>query len=94
MASDDGGPAFPCMAEHFGVGIESHRQDDRPGHPCSQGLTLRDWLAGQALVALESHLPATRPITLMGATVIAMSAYNIADAMLAARKRREPEPDP
>jgi hypothetical protein len=68
---DDGGPAYPV-----------------PGTPYTnaQGMSLRDWLAGQALVGLlgsgiahELHQQCSE---------VAQMAYENADAMLAARKAK------
>jgi hypothetical protein len=79
---DDGGPAFPsvCMND--------------PCHPSSEpGMTLRDWFAGQALAGLLANEGHNRMFAPMadenGVTVdevIAAMAFNVADAMLAARK--------
>lgn len=49
-----------------------------------QGMTLRDWFAGQALIALPNiGCGADLDIT---DTALALAAYQIADAMLLARK--------
>ena len=72
---DDGGPAFPL--EDWDDAIKSKRRET--------GMTLRDWFAGQALgkclhefwgddESLESA---------------AIAAYQIADAMIAARKEKQ-----
>jgi hypothetical protein len=65
---DDGGPAFP--------------EPSRSWQYASNGMTLRDWFAGQALAAMElwsgvkpSHVGQ-----------FADAAYRYADAMIAARK--------
>lgn len=63
----DGGPAFPVSKDVV--------------YPQLNGMTLRDWLAGQALAGLlavdgyrERH-------------GLAQDSYNLADAMLAARSK-------
>ena len=73
---DDGGPAF------------AHSGND--SCPRQQGMTLRDWFAWQALAGwTETHhsqafaMYKTREYGPQG---MAMVAYQIADAMLAARK--------
>jgi hypothetical protein len=62
---DDGGPAFPRQSGTLDMGG-------------AQGMSLRDWFAGQALVGLANR----------GQTVeeIATYAYELADAMLEVRK--------
>lgn len=77
---DDGGAAFPQTATDSG--IDSFLEIKRDVIP------LRDWLAGQALAAIGSEYNAFGDITPHAkrhAIVIALHAYNIADAMLAAR---------
>ncbi|WP_176331582.1 hypothetical protein [Burkholderia vietnamiensis] len=70
-----GGPAFPVpLAE--GQGYQGHA-------PCD-GMTLRDYFAGQALNGALSD-PA---VTIFGdkdADILASAVYRIADAMLRAR---------
>lgn len=66
---DDGGPAFPLP--HWQAG------------EC-RGMSLRDWLAGQALTGLLANPHASGDI---GA--IARGAYLQADAMLAELKRAD-----
>lgn len=63
---DNGGPAFPRTVQAWNGNLTAH-----------DGMTLRDWFAGQALVGL-SH-----DVAISKAGVI---AYEYADAMLAARK--------
>lgn len=74
---DDGGPAFPNVPSD-------------PGYSSWQeGISLRDWFAGQALVALitrdaddsayGSDMVKARPVL----------AYEYADAMIAARKKQQ-----
>jgi hypothetical protein len=77
---DDGGPAFPFDLQ----GVQ----------PC-QGMSLRDWFAGQALNGFcsdGSSLKATHDALESGkslAQVLAKSAYDAADAMLAARNENK-----
>jgi len=73
---NDGGPAFPL--EHDGMrGVSIVRVYD-------PGMTLRDWFAGQALRARWSD---GSP---MSAEDAAQFAYQLADAMLAAREGETP----
>lgn len=71
---DDGGQAFPAAD---------------PGMNGTYGMTLRDWFAGQALAGVVERCAAD---TLMPGEDIehlfARRAYQVADAMLAARARR------
>lgn len=68
---DDGGPAFACgVASPDG---EKHLQE---------GMSLRDWFAGQALEKASKGNSKT-------AQDIAKRAYYIADAMIAARKEKQ-----
>ena len=63
---NDGGPAF------------AHGSPEHGGHP---GMTLRDWFAGQVMVALSTDIP----FDMHTAVDRAKWAYMQADAMLAAR---------
>ena len=67
---DDGGPAFPNR------GVNSH------GPSNYDGMTLRDWFAGQALIG---ELAAANMAT---SEALARCSYGMADAMLAERNRR------
>jgi len=67
----DGGPAFPHDFRSFN-GVSTLPAD---------GMTLRDWFAGQALMAWASAAPTWANWD----TEIATSCYRVADAMLAAR---------
>ena len=70
---NDGGPAFPVIAEH---GL---------GH-ISNGMTLRDWFAGQAMIGLLSN----PKIDLIDKNIYvdtAIQTYKLADAMIAERGR-------
>ena len=70
MHKDDGGPAFPVTVP------------DKYGRAPS-GMTLRDWFAGQALPVVHHHGGRYGP---QGLKQVAEQAYEVADAMLAARK--------
>ncbi len=65
-ATDDGGPAFP---------------GDNASSGPFYGMTLRDYFAAQAMVAVCDRL--TTPGNV--AEIVAQDAYRIADAMLAER---------
>lgn len=68
----DGGPAFPYAFEHDGHANISG---------FAPGMSLRDWFAGQALIMLPHHGCGAD----LDSTDTAIAAYQIADAMLAAR---------
>lgn len=71
----DGGPAFPVHGGH-------HPDDDPRNHTLGGGMTLRDWLAGQALTGIAAN---TDWWACAEVDQVARQAYEIADAMLAAR---------
>jgi hypothetical protein len=71
-AINDGGPAFPVP--------EENRLSD--GTYCNEGMTLRDWFAGQALAGLLGNSNYGPPNSKEDANM----AYLIADAMLKARE--------
>ena len=64
----DGGSAFPVLGERDGLVVN-----------VTGGMSLRDWLAGQALAALVNQPSPSRD------KWVAERAYKIADAMLAER---------
>jgi hypothetical protein len=73
---NDGGPAFPNVPSD-------------PGYTkWDEGMSLRDWFAGQALAGMAAsrfwaeNVQANRPGCLK---LVAQSAYDMADAMLKAR---------
>lgn len=68
--------AFPVRPQY-----DENGQEIDPGQ---EGMTLRDYFAGQYLIGKE--LPAHR----QGADVIAKRAYELADAMLKARVSAAP----
>lgn len=68
---DDGGPAFASLERGHDGSLTAF-----------QGMTLRDWFAGQTLAGIWADA------TLKGtAEQIAKAAYDQADAMLAARAK-------
>lgn len=74
-ATNDGGSAFPRpMGERANTNQYNHAQT---------GMTLRDWFAGQALVALP-HIGCGCDL---GNDELAAASYQIADAMLAEREK-------
>ena len=70
----DGGPAYPVP--------EENRLSD--GSYCNEGMSLRDWFAGQVIASVKAWHPADK----QGKSA-AVIAYEIADAMLAARSGGE-----
>jgi len=80
-AVKDGGPAFPGV-------------DPPEWQAISDGMSLRDWFAGQALAALISKAPFFECEGEYGKAIdiaqfkvdIAESSYGYADAMIAARE--------
>jgi len=76
--NDNGGSAFPNLVETLQTGDIIRFQS---------GMTLRDWFAGQALSAIINGWIKIHPET--GETwddMIARVSFDIADAMLEARK--------
>jgi hypothetical protein len=69
---NDGGPAFPMPASEHSQG----------GHFEQEGMSLRDWFAGQALIGLMEYATIEQP---GNAAALAKFAYDHADAMLAVR---------
>ena len=74
---DDGGPAFPRTVT-IDDGIDGYREIKR------DGMTLRDWFAGQALAGLMADGKNSGRFA-----DIASDAYDFADAMLAQRRLTE-----
>lgn len=72
---NDGGPAFP--------GEQGYDPEDGWNKTWGAGMSLRDYFAGQALAGLIADREWYDTET---ASTIAMRAYELADAMLAARE--------
>lgn len=84
MARNDGGAAFPRAAAEYGHG----------GHYEQDGMSLRDWFAGQALSGISGHLSemisadiVSKEEILEGFTAASIMAFKLADAMLAEREK-------
>lgn len=71
----NGGPAFPTGTT--------------PGHYSQEGMSLRDWFAGQALAGFIAGYYANTEAAGYGLSDMADIAYAQADAMLAARDAKE-----
>ena len=73
---NDGGPAFHSIT------VKNGDNYNAPVHVYHRGMSLRDWFAGQALSGLL-----TQPAEIeFGPGHFAKAAYEMADAMIAARK--------
>lgn len=68
----DGGPAFPQPMDDMGT-LRAK----------TEGMSLRDWLAGQAIAAITDNARDEREID-----IVTNRAYRIADAMLRAREAK------
>lgn len=75
---DDGGPAFPTKGPPRKIRTATSEYYEDENH----GMSLRDWFAGQALAGICAHND-TWGLT---DAPLAKAAYQIADAMLSARK--------
>lgn len=77
---NDGGPAFANLKTN-GCG---------PTDPRNEGMSLRDWFAGQALTGLAAGQSEGRTANILdgfiGGKPLSEAAYLVADAMLKARK--------
>ena len=83
-ARNDGGPAFPRAMSQFDGG--THMIGDPEF--AQEGMTLRDYFAGQALAGMCSELSSlTNAKQADVLRVVTGSAYEMADAMLAERDK-------
>lgn len=88
-AKDNGGPAFPRAASRI-----QFSSGDVEYHEAAEGMSLRDWFAGQALIGLMHSDSARAEFDLKGGFIqehAARLAYLCADALLSARARNEDE---
>ena len=76
-------PAFPVELGYNLEPGEAHQTGERIAQ--FPGMTLRDWFAGQVLVAAASAPHGGNGDSDALARAIAAACYNVADAMLAAR---------
>ena len=81
--TNDGGPAFPRPASEYEP--NGMRTDGKIAAVPFTGMTLRDYFAGKAMEGIiKSAMAFNAP-----KSSIAFDSYEIADAMLAARERKE-----
>ncbi len=85
MSEKDGGPAFPrtVYAINNGIGAASASIET------ANGMSLRDYFAGQALAGLTSSTDATAEGWKIAAPIAAELSYALADALLKARTQGE-----
>ena len=74
--TNDGGPAFPHLDLYAGAG------NSQPTPTQYNGMSLRDYFAGQALAGYLANAKAESRVA-----VVAEWAYDYADAMLAERQK-------
>lgn len=105
MSKDDGGPAWPSPGRVHSTYRSSSIYDRNTERDTSgvytstvgggEGMTLRDYFAGQALVGLSTvDLNALNALNIkveMSAAVIAGTCYMLADAMLKERNKGDKE---
>lgn len=72
---DDGGLAFPLQASEYG------------NHGSEPGMTLRDYFAAQAMIALHCSEERGGQWNEGSSAICARNCYKLADAMLAARQK-------
>lgn len=85
---NDGGPAFPGIAGESGYGTSTQNGISPNGETIwinhNKGLSLRDYFAAKALIALP-NIGCGADLTL---PELASEAYALADAMIAARETK------
>ncbi len=91
MTTNDGGPAFPRIESIENPQNYQIRQDVF----CTDGMSLRDWFAGKALpmcaandTIYNSIVEVAKSSNLDLVTCMAKMSYQLADAMLADRERK------
>jgi hypothetical protein len=77
--NEDGGPAYPCERMAIGSLGQSYPVQE-------QGMSLRDWFAGQAMAGMLAGYHHSEREFWPDSNHVAVSAYDYADEMLAARK--------
>jgi hypothetical protein len=78
---DNGGPAFPFGERKYDGG------NHYLGTQYDQGMTLRDWFAGQSIQAAQAIVCGYMPVSNSNFQAnVAYHSYRIADAMIEARK--------
>ena len=80
--ADTGGPAFPAFGVNC-VRVEPDGTSEWEPQQISEGMSTRDWFAGQALQGL---IATDRQFT-HSIPAVARLAYDYADDMLAARRK-------
>lgn len=96
---DDGGPAFPFCHESTTKTFDLHdrmigsSETEPTGYQTvhdssSNGMSLRDWFAGQALVAAGARFKEPADLACVR-YALAEDAYLIADAMIAERSKAD-----
>jgi len=75
---NNGGPAFPCES----YGLKNGKETTVP----AQGMTLRDWFAGQALNGYLASWNDEIPNEFFEPDYVAGRVYEFADAMIKARE--------
>jgi hypothetical protein len=80
----DGGPAFPTFAEPFLNGPQGLNPASAWGMEGKPGMSLRDWFAGMAMMAIVQQGYGKRH-----AEELSSTSYSIADAMIAERAKDE-----
>lgn len=79
MKTQDGGPAFPSE--------QGHIPDGTWNQTYAQGMSLRDWFAGQALNGYLAGVDKDADIEGFDKARVAACCYSYADAMLEARTK-------
>lgn len=85
---DNGGPAFPVLCDSKDGKPYQGMQTANTGG-WWEGLSIRDWFAAHALIALTAGNPITEDTGQWCHPLIAEDAYKLADAMLVARESQQ-----